>query len=138
MGLAQDISGRSKWDCAGFSKETQYFVQEVDGGYVTLNYSGKERQLVTTNIRVEDVKWYMDRMSKLTDKQIRAGLQASGATEQETSCFAQALESRLGQLATVASGGWTAKPGTTVTRTTTITKKTTTVEQPKQQDTPKQ
>jgi hypothetical protein len=126
MGVAQDRSGRSKWDCEGFAKQSQQFVQEVGDGFVTLNYSGKERQVITTNIRVEDVKWYMDRMSKLADTQIRAGLQAAGATPQEASCFTQALGKRLGQLVTVATGEWD-KPGTTTTRTRTITKKTTTI-----------
>jgi hypothetical protein len=82
MGVSQDRTARSKWDCEGFAKQSQNFVQEVGDGFVTLNYSGKERHVITTNIRVEDVKWYVDRMGKLTEAQIRAGLQAAGATPQ--------------------------------------------------------
>ena len=33
MGVAQDRSGRSKWDCEGFAKQSQNFVQEVGDGF---------------------------------------------------------------------------------------------------------
>jgi hypothetical protein len=128
MGVAQDRSGRSKWDCEGFAKQSQNFVQEVGDGFVTLNYSGKERHVITTNVRVDAVKWYAGRMSKLTDAQLRSGLTTAGATPQEASCFTDALRKRLAQLVTVASGEWD-KPGTTITRTQTTIKKTTTVVQ---------
>jgi hypothetical protein len=129
MGAAQDMTGRSKWDCDGFKKQSEHFVQDVDNGYVTIDYSGKERHVITNNIRVDDVKWYMNRMSKLTDAQVRAGLQASGATAQEAACFTEALRKRLSQLAAVASGSWNSRTITTTT-TRTVTKTTTTTTEP--------
>jgi hypothetical protein len=124
MGLTGDISGRSKWDCEGYARQSENFVDEVADGYVTFNYAGKERDVVSHGIRVDDVKWFMSRMGKLTDRQILSALEASGATAQESACFAKALGKRLGQLVTVASGAETS--GTTVIRTRTVTKTQTT------------
>jgi hypothetical protein len=66
----------------------------------------------------------MDRMSQLTDQQLRAGLVASGANPQEADCFTAAFRKRLNVFATVAQGGQ--PEGVRTIRTvTTTTKKTT-------------
>lgn len=121
MGRASDFSGRSKWDCRGFTLQSGHFADGVGDGYVTFHYDGKDRDLIRNNIRIEDVKWFMSRMGGLTDAQIRAALDASGATPAESDCFAPALRQRLNQLASVASGqiGSSVTGSRTVTRTTT-------------------
>lgn len=129
MGIAGDFTGRSRWDCEGYARQSDHFVAGVDDGYVTFNYAGKDRDVVSAGIRVDDVKWFMRRMSALTDAQIAAGLEASGATAQESACFTKALVKRLGQLTAAASGVETS--GNSVIRTRTITK-TRTVTKPKQ------
>jgi hypothetical protein len=125
MGRTGDITGRSKWDCPGFALQSEHFVDAVGDGFVTFNYAGKERDAVSNNIRVDDVKWLIARVGKLSHAQIQAGLAASGASPEESACFANALGKRLSQLAAVASG----EP--TVTRTRTVTKTTTTTSAPK-------
>jgi hypothetical protein len=126
MGRTGDITGRSKWDCPGYALQSEHFVDSVGDGYVSFQYAGKERDVVGTNIRVEDVKWFVQRVGKLSNAQIQAGLAASGASPDETACFAEALGKRLSQLASAASG----EP--TVTRTRTVTKTTTVTPAPKQ------
>ena len=96
---------------------------------VTLNYSGKERHVITTNIRVgrrQMVHGSDGQVDGCPDPCRFAGIRRNA---RETVCFAQAFGKRFGQLATVASGEWD-KPGSTVTRTRTITKTTTTVAEP--------
>lgn len=114
MGRASDFSGRSKWGCDLFAADSKYFVEEVENGFVRVKYEGKDRQEVLKNIRVDDVKWFMQRMSQLSDAQIEAALRASGATDQEVACYRDALRTRLGQLQIVAEGGG---PGTVITET---------------------
>jgi hypothetical protein len=67
----------------------------------------------------------MDRMGKLTDQQLRAGLVASGANSEEADCFTAALRKRLNVFATVAQGGQPDGVRTSRTVTTTTTTKTT-------------
>jgi hypothetical protein len=124
MGQSGEIGGHSKWDCAAFARQSDHFVDGVSNGYVSFNYTGKSADQVSHNIRTSDVKWFMDRMGRLTDEQIKAGLIASGAHPDEVPCFTQALRKRLGQLATAASTAGMSPDSvsrTTVTTTTTTT-----------------
>lgn len=101
MGRASDITGRSKWDCELYTRDTEHLVQGVDNGFVVLNYNGKSSAQVLQNIRVEDVVWLVSRLGKLSDAQIASALRTSGATEDETACFAKAFRARLDKLAAV-------------------------------------
>jgi hypothetical protein len=125
MGQSGEIGAHSKWDCPAFAKQSDHFVDGVSNGFVSFNYTGKSADMVGSNIRVSDVKWFMDRMGKLTDQQIQAGLVASGATPEEVPCFPQALRKRLGQLATVASTAGMSPDSASKTTTTTTTTSTT-------------
>jgi hypothetical protein len=123
MGRASDMTGRSKWDCGSFTTDTQYLVDGVENGFVIINYQGKNSHQVVQGIRLPDVQWLMQRLGRLSDAQIRAALKASGATVEETACFAPAFRSRLDHLMNIKE----IPPDTTVTRTrrevkTTITK----------------
>ena len=83
-----DVSAR-KWDCAAFDKRTRSLVDGVDGGYVSFNYdqyAARHEDALSEGIRVDDMRWFMNRMGKLTDAQLRNGLLASGATSTEAAC----------------------------------------------------
>lgn len=103
MGRTADITGRSKWDCALYAKDSEHFVEDVENGFVLLNYEGKERHSVTQGIRVEHATRLAERLGKISDDQLRSALQASGATPDEVACFVPAFKKRVGQLAAAAS-----------------------------------
>ena len=103
MGKWGDFFTRSKWDCNGFEAQTKSFVKGVDAsGFVGFGFEGKRTQDMVRGIRVEDVRWLMRYLGKVTDEQLRAGLVASGATAEEVSCFSKALRERINQLQKVA------------------------------------
>lgn len=130
MGRPAELSGASKWDCERYSSDTKNLIEGVENGFVVFNFQGKQGTEILKNIRVEDVQWLMQRLGKLSDAQIDAALQASGATPEEKACFASAFKSRLGQLMTVAQQSGT--PGdAAVTRTR---KETTTTIRKQEQD----
>jgi hypothetical protein len=104
MGRASDFTGRSKWDCTKYAADTPHLVQEIDNGFVVFKYGGEFSQEVLQGIRVEDVQWLMQRLGRLSDAQIRAALEASGADANETACFAPAVRTRLDLLARVPQG----------------------------------
>jgi hypothetical protein len=51
---------------------------------------------------VDDVKWVALYLGRISDNQLRAGLQASGATGEEVDCFTKSLRDRINQLKNVA------------------------------------
>jgi hypothetical protein len=89
----------TKWDCEGFAAQSRSFVKDVDGSRVKFGFSsGRGSGDLRDNITVEDVRWFLDRMQPVTDAAIREALRASGATEDEVNCFAQALATRIAAL----------------------------------------
>ena len=124
MGRAADITGRSKWNCAEYAKDTKTFVEGVRDGFVIFNFDGKKSSQITNGIRMEHLKWLMGRLGKLSDAQIDAALDGSGATAEEKACFSKAFRSRLGQLKMIAESE--SAPGSTTIRTRTVTKTTVT------------
>ncbi len=104
MGKWGGVFGRSKWDCKGFSGQSKDFVKGVSGTVVEWGYSGQRTDSVTSGITVADVKWIMERLGKISDRQIQDALEASGATASESSCYASAMRTRLERLKAVAGG----------------------------------
>jgi hypothetical protein len=104
MGKWGDFFTRSKWDCKGFESQTPAFVKGVDeNGSVGFGFSGKRTTDMVRGIKTDDVRWLMQYLGRITDDQLRAGLEASGATADETACFSKSLRERISQLQRVAS-----------------------------------
>ena len=105
MGKWGDFFTRSKWDCKGFESQTSSFTKGVDAnGAVGFGFTGKRTHDMVRGIKVDDVRWLMQYLGRVTDEQLRAGLEASGATADEVSCFSNALRERINQLQKVARG----------------------------------
>ena len=93
------LFGRMNWDCDLFTKQTPEFVRGVDDdGNVRFGYSGGHTLRFRDDIRVEDVKWLMQYLGRITDAQLRMGLKASGASPDQEECFTRALRARIEQL----------------------------------------
>lgn len=102
MGKTGGYLTREKWDCRGFRDQTPKFVKGVQGDSVQFSYAGQHTQDFMEGIRVSDVRWLLQYLGRITDNQIRLGLEASGATPDEVACFTQSLRDRINQLKTVA------------------------------------
>jgi hypothetical protein len=98
MGRWGAIATRSKWDCKGYAAQTKNFVKGVKNDFVEFGWEGKRADDIAKGIRAGDVPWLMLYLGKLTDEQIRAALEASGATAEETQCFGPAVRDRIEQL----------------------------------------
>jgi hypothetical protein len=103
MGKWGGFFRRDKWDCAGYQSDTPNFVKGVKGGFIEWGFSGKHADDITHGIRVEDVIWLNTHLSRVTNRHLRAGLKASGATPLEIDCFTKAIRARIKQLREVAS-----------------------------------
>ena len=101
---------RGKWDCAGYESQNPEFVAGVEGGVVRWGYTGQRTDEATEGITVEDVRWLCRYLGRVTDRQLRDGLDASGATPEEADCFTRAIRDRITQLQRVAELGDDYKP----------------------------
>jgi hypothetical protein len=98
------IFGRhSVWNCADFSAQTPLFVLGTRGNLVRFGYAGQHTDDFKYGITVEDVRWLMQYLGRVTGAQIRAGLLASGASRDEEDCFTKALRARIEQLRKVST-----------------------------------
>jgi hypothetical protein len=104
MGKWGNYFSREKWDCRGFASQTKDFIKGVKpGGFVEFGYSGQRTSDVSEGITAQDVRFVYKFLGQLSDDQIRDGLRASGATEEEVDCFVNAMRERLTQMANVAA-----------------------------------
>jgi len=94
---------REKSDCSGFALDTPQFVRAPAPGQLQWGYTGKHQAGITGGITVEDVRWLLPYLTRIPPGQLRAGLEASGATERQTTCWAGALENRIQELRAVAA-----------------------------------
>ena len=96
-----NIVTRGRWDPAGYEAQTPEFVVAVDETAVRFGYAGQRTADVAVGITVEDVKWLYGYLGRVTDDQLRAALEASGANPEETTRFTRCLRERIAQLGRV-------------------------------------
>jgi hypothetical protein len=105
MGKWGGVFTREKWDCPGFADQTAKFVSIADNGEIDWGFSGQHTESFKKDIRVEDVRWAMRYLGRITDRQLREGLAASGASRAEIGCYQRAMRSRIEQLRRLAASG---------------------------------
>jgi hypothetical protein len=98
MGRWGGLIRREKWDCEGYAEDTPKFVKGVKNNMVAWGYSGQHTPDITDNISVSDVKWCLQYIGRISDRQISAALRAAGATPGEVKCFSKAIRARINQL----------------------------------------
>ena len=94
---------RDKWNAAGFKQQTRDFVRSGEGSTLHWGYRGKHDRDITSGINIEDVRWLVTYLNNVTDEQLRAGLQASGATAGEVDLYTWSIRERIGQLQRLAA-----------------------------------
>lgn len=92
----------NRGDCKGFAKQTPEFVKRLHDGRLDWGFNGKHRKDLTDDITVTDVQWLLQYLGRITDAQIRRGLEASGAEPDDLECYATALRQRIDQLQSIA------------------------------------
>jgi hypothetical protein len=93
----------NRWNCKDFAAQTPEFLKHTEDGSLRWGYNGKHRSALT-DVSVTDIQWLMQYLGRVTDQQIRTGLEASGAKPEEVQCYSQALRQRINQLEQVAPG----------------------------------
>jgi hypothetical protein len=102
MGKSGGYFRRDRWDWIGYRVQTAAFVRSAPGGNIVFSFKGKHRQDIATGIRVEDVRWLLTYLSRVTDEGLQAGLLASGASPAVAQEYTSCIRARIGQLQRVA------------------------------------
>jgi hypothetical protein len=95
MGKWGGVFSHGNWDCEGYSKESDKLIAGAKDGVVEFGYSAKLGSDIRANIRVSDVQWLVQYLGRVTDDQLRDGLRAAGATDDEAECFTKAVRARI-------------------------------------------
>ena len=98
MGKWGGVIGRGKWDCKGYLLQTPEFVKGIKGDFFVWGYSGQHTDSFRDGIRIGDVRWLMQYLGRITDDQLRTGLEASGAAPDEVDCFTKSIRQRINQI----------------------------------------
>jgi hypothetical protein len=102
MGKWGGVFQREKWDHKGYASQTPKFIEKVKDGIVEWGYAGQRSSDATDNISVADLRWLLRYVGRISDGQIRAGLQASGATPEEVRYFVPSIRNRIDQMRSAA------------------------------------
>jgi hypothetical protein len=94
---------RDRWDLAAYDRQTRGFVKGVRNGFVVFSYCGKHNDDLTHGITIQDVRWLLPYLSRITSAELRAGLVASGATAANADGFTRSIQNRIMQLRRIAA-----------------------------------
>ena len=96
-----NIATRGRWDVAGFEEQTRQFVTGTSDGWVQFGYTGQRTADIARNISIEHARWFYQYARRLDVQYLTRALQVSGATDEEASRFARAIEERIRQLGAI-------------------------------------
>ncbi len=102
MGKWGNVATRDKWDAKGFADQTPDFVKGLHNGNIVWGYRGQRTEDQVQDVRVSDVQWLLQYLGRITDDQLRKGLESSGATPEEVASFTSSLRNRISQLQRIA------------------------------------
>lgn len=102
FGRAGFIFKRNRWDWEGYRLETDNFVRVGSDGKLRWRYNGRHGDDITAGVGVEDVRWILQYLSRISDDDLKTGLEASGASEAVAKEYARLIRKRIVQLQNVA------------------------------------
>jgi hypothetical protein len=102
FGRAGFLFKRDRWDWEGYRLETRNFVRVRADGRLRWRYKGRHGNDITAGVGVEDVRWILKYLSRISDDDIKTGMVASGASEAVAREYARLIRQRIVQLQNVA------------------------------------
>ncbi len=93
-----NVVSRGRWDVDGFEGQTPAFISGVHDEVVDFGYQGQRTAELARGIPLGHVRWFHAQARRITERALREGLLASGATEDEAARFARALIERIAAL----------------------------------------
>ncbi len=95
LGKAGGFFTRERWDWRGYRDQTRRFATLRNDGTIRWGFRGKHGRDITTGAGVEDVRWLLPYLSRITDEELTAGLSASGASAPVAQQFTRSIRERI-------------------------------------------
>jgi hypothetical protein len=102
FGKSGGYFGRDRWNWNGYRAQTSNFVRLTRDGNLEWGFKGKHGRDISTGVGLEDVRWILPYLSRITDDDLEAGLAASGASTAVARAFTQSIRARILQLQRIA------------------------------------
>ena len=102
MGKTGGYFSRDRWDWIAYRAQTPKFVRATPDGNLVWGFHGKHGQDITGGIAVEDIRWLLSYLSRVSDEGLETGLTASGASPAVAREFSGCIRARIAQLQSVA------------------------------------
>ncbi len=93
----------TRWNCAQYAAQSPRLLLGA-GGRVAHWGVESFAEPISAGLTVDDIRWLMARLGRITDRQLREALEAAGATPAEQSCYARAVRTRIERLRVVVAG----------------------------------
>jgi hypothetical protein len=93
----------SRWNCAQYAAQSSRLVLGTNGRLVTWGVQSFAEP-ISAGVTVDDVRWLLARLGRVTDGQLREALEAAGATRADQSCYTRAVRARIERLRAAAGG----------------------------------
>ena len=93
---------RDRWDWGAYRSQTPDFVRLAPDGHLIWGFKGKHVQDITEGVGLDDVRWLLPYLSRITDQDLEAGLEASGASPAVARDFTRSIRQRIEQLQGIA------------------------------------
>ncbi len=114
--LGQWGEERTRWNCPQYAAQSPRLLLGTEGRLARFGVF-KFAEPISEGLSVDDIGWLLSRLGRITDAQLREGLDAAGATGEEATCFVQAIRDRVERLrrATAGQAGEAQPAGATTT-----------------------
>jgi hypothetical protein len=93
----------SRWNCEQYAAQSERLILGTNGRVANWGVQSFAEP-ISAGLTVDDIRWLMARLGRVTDGQLREALEAAGATPAEQSCYARAVRTRIERLRVVAAG----------------------------------
>jgi hypothetical protein len=93
---------RDRWDWRGYRAQSQRFATLKRDGSIQWGFRGKHGADIIAGVGMEDVRWLLPYLSRITDDELTAGLAASGASAPVAQQFTRAIRTRVLELQRIA------------------------------------
>ena len=103
LGKCGSFLHRDRWDLSGYAAQTPSFVRLTRKGEIHWDFDGKHRQDITAGIGLDDIRWFVPYLSRISDDELLTGLEASGAAIPIAQGFTRMIRKRIGELQQIAN-----------------------------------
>jgi hypothetical protein len=111
LGRTGGFFTRDRWNWRAYRAQTPGFAVLRSDGSIKWGFQGKHGSDIVNGVGVEDVRWLVPYLSRITDEELATGLAASGALDFVGQQFTLAIRRRIRELQRIAATCSDAYPG---------------------------